>query len=126
VGRWGTTCLWRCCTILLIRWSRRVFPRVHFDDVRLEIAAPFEEIPVKYVPVALLRERLQRNAEGAARQGMQPLLQFCNRMRKEFGDEPPEMEMTLKVLFLKRIATDLGIERIFLREGPLLLSCLLP
>lgn len=92
-------------------------PRVHFDDVRLEIAAPFEAIPVKYVPVALLRERLQRDAESAARQGMQALLQFCNRMRKEFGDEPPEMEMTLKVLFLKRIATDLGIERIFVREG---------
>lgn len=86
-------------------------PEVTFEEVQLDLAVS-THIPGDYVTSAALRDKVLRDAEKAANNGMNALMQFTNRLRNEYGPEPPTVEMLLKTLYVKRLAADLGIHRI--------------
>lgn len=52
-------------------------------------------------------------AEEAAEEGIWSLMQFTENLRRQYGKEPHSMEILLKKLYVRRMATDLGICRIY-------------
>ncbi|CAI5945317.1 unnamed protein product [Closterium sp. NIES-65] len=101
----------------LTRVEQKSLPRVQFKEVRLDLPlAPLPPIPASYVSDAAVRGSLPREAEEAAAEGMPALLAFCREMRAEYGDEPAQVELLFKNLFVRRMAADLGIYRILQRE----------
>ncbi|XP_020581452.1 ATP-dependent DNA helicase At3g02060, chloroplastic isoform X2 [Phalaenopsis equestris] len=59
-------------------------------------------------PVELISE-----AERAAESDIWSLMQFTEQLRQQYGKEPRSMEMLLKKLYVRRMAADLGITRIY-------------
>ncbi|KAG0586932.1 hypothetical protein KC19_2G128500 [Ceratodon purpureus] len=86
-------------------------PEVTFQEVQLDLAVS-THIPGDYVTSATLRDKVLQDAEKAANDSMNALMNFTNRLRNEYGPEPPTVEMLLKTLYVKRLAADLGIHRI--------------
>lgn len=86
-------------------------PEVTFQEVQLELAVT-THIPGDYVTSAALRDKVMQDAEKAANESMNALMVFTNRLRNEYGPEPPTVELLLKTLYVKRLAADLGIHRI--------------
>ncbi|XP_042469799.1 ATP-dependent DNA helicase At3g02060, chloroplastic-like isoform X2 [Zingiber officinale] len=59
-------------------------------------------------PVELIKE-----AERAAANDIWRLMQFTEQLRRQYGKEPHSMEILLKKLYVRRMAADLGIKRIY-------------
>ncbi|KAL4191934.1 hypothetical protein AMTRI_Chr06g169740 [Amborella trichopoda] len=57
--------------------------------------------------------KLIDGAEKAAEKDIWSLMQFTEQLRRQYGKEPHPMEMLLKKLYVKRMAADLGISRIY-------------
>ncbi|KAL9241830.1 hypothetical protein vseg_015894 [Gypsophila vaccaria] len=53
------------------------------------------------------------DAEKAAEKDILSLVQFTEDLRRQYGKEPHSMEILLKKLYVKRMAADLGITRIY-------------
>lgn len=53
------------------------------------------------------------NAEKAAESSIWSLMRFTENLRRQYGKEPYSMEILLKKLYVKRMAADLGITRIY-------------
>ena len=56
---------------------------------------------------------LVSEAEKAAEKDIFTLVQFVENLRRQYGKEPYSMEILLKKLYVKRMAADLGINRIY-------------
>ncbi|WOL00477.1 ATP-dependent DNA helicase, chloroplastic [Canna indica] len=52
-------------------------------------------------------------AERAAENDMWSLMQFTEQLRQQYGKEPQSMELLLKKLYVRRMAADLGISKIY-------------
>lgn len=52
-------------------------------------------------------------AEKAAEEDIWSLMQFTENLRRQYGKEPYSMEILLKKLYVRRMAADLGITRIY-------------
>lgn len=52
-------------------------------------------------------------AENAAENSIWSLMQFTESLRRQYGKEPFSMEILLKKLYVRRMAADLGITRIY-------------
>lgn len=52
-------------------------------------------------------------AEKSAEEDIWSLMQFTENLRRQYGKEPYSMEVLLKKLYVKRMAADLGITRIY-------------
>lgn len=52
-------------------------------------------------------------AEKAAEKDMWSLMQFTENLRRQYGKEPYSMEIILKKLYVRRMAADLGVDRIY-------------
>lgn len=52
-------------------------------------------------------------AENAAENCIWSLMQFTESLRSQYGKEPFSMEILLKKLYVRRMAADLGISRIY-------------
>lgn len=59
-------------------------------------------------PIELINE-----AEKAAEKDMWCLMQFTENLRRQYGKEPHSMEILLKKLYVRRMAADLGISKIY-------------
>lgn len=59
-------------------------------------------------PLELIKE-----AERAAADDIWKLMQFTEQLRRQYGKEPHSMEILLKKLYVRRMAADLGIKRIY-------------
>ncbi|KAL6654749.1 hypothetical protein ACP70R_008214 [Stipagrostis hirtigluma subsp. patula] len=85
---------------------------VPYKDVQLDInISPHlssEYISYLENPVELLNE-----AAKAAEKDLWTLIQFTEDLRRRYGKEPRDMEMLLKKLYVRRMAADLGISRIY-------------
>ncbi|KAB2064637.1 hypothetical protein ES319_A09G033800v1 [Gossypium barbadense] len=53
------------------------------------------------------------DAEKAAEKDIWSLMQFTENLRRQYGKEPYSMEILLKKLYVRRMAADLGINRIY-------------
>jgi hypothetical protein len=51
-------------------------------------------IPGTYVHSAAEREKVMNDAEKAAKESMRALMVFTNRLRSDYGKEPPTIEVT--------------------------------
>lgn len=51
--------------------------------------------------------------EKAAEKDIWSLMQFTENLRRQYGKEPYSMEILLKKLYVRRMAADLGISRIY-------------
>ncbi|KAG6554268.1 hypothetical protein Mapa_004184 [Marchantia paleacea] len=89
-------------------------PQVDYDDVLLELGLDVH-IPSEYIKRSEEREEVWKAAERAAKESLRSLMLFTNRLRDNFGKEPAAMEMLLKMLYVRRMAADLGIHRIRIR-----------
>ncbi|BBN01417.1 transcription-repair coupling factor (superfamily II helicase) [Marchantia polymorpha subsp. ruderalis] len=89
-------------------------PQVDYDDVQLELGLDVH-IPSEYIKRSEEREDVLKAAERAAKESLRSLMVFTNRLRDNFGKEPAAMEMLLKMLYVRRMAADLGIHRIRIR-----------
>ncbi|KAF7042990.1 hypothetical protein CFC21_052456 [Triticum aestivum] len=85
---------------------------IPYKDVQLDInISPHlssEYISYLENPVELLNEAAQ-----AAEQDIWNLMQFTEDLRRQYGKEPRDMELLLKKLYVRRMAADLGISRIY-------------
>lgn len=52
-------------------------------------------------------------AAKAAEKDLWTLIQFTEDLRRRYGKEPRDMELLLKKLYVRRMAADLGISRIY-------------
>ncbi|KAG0485671.1 hypothetical protein HPP92_009750 [Vanilla planifolia] len=91
--------------------EHRVIP-VAYKDVQIDLDIN-PRLSSEYIiniknPIELINE-----AEKAAGEGMQSLIQFTQQLRHLYGKEPRSMEMLLKMLFVRRMAADLGISRVY-------------
>lgn len=57
--------------------------------------------------------KIINDAERVAEKDIWSLMQFTENLRRQYGKEPRSMEILLKKLYLRRMAADLGITRIY-------------
>ncbi|XP_059645388.1 ATP-dependent DNA helicase At3g02060, chloroplastic isoform X3 [Cornus florida] len=77
-------------------------------DMNINPHLPSEYINYLENPMEIINE-----AEKAAEKDIWSLMQFTENLRRQYGKEPYSMEILLKKLYVKRMAADLGITRIY-------------
>ncbi|XP_057983992.1 ATP-dependent DNA helicase At3g02060, chloroplastic isoform X2 [Malania oleifera] len=77
-------------------------------DININPHLPSEYITYLENPMKILSE-----AEKAAEKDIWSLMQFTENLRRQYGKEPSSMEILLKKLYVRRMAADLGISRIY-------------
>ncbi|XP_052172477.1 ATP-dependent DNA helicase At3g02060, chloroplastic isoform X2 [Diospyros lotus] len=77
-------------------------------DLNINTHLPSEYINYLENPMEIIHE-----AEKAAEKDIWSLMQFTENLRRQYGKEPYSMEILLKKLYVRRMAADLGISRIF-------------
>uniref|UniRef100_A0A1U8Q0J7 ATP-dependent DNA helicase At3g02060, chloroplastic isoform X2 n=1 Tax=Nelumbo nucifera TaxID=4432 RepID=A0A1U8Q0J7_NELNU len=85
---------------------------VPYHSVQLDINIS-PHLPSEYInhldnPMEIINE-----AEKAAEEGVWSLMQFTENLRRQYGKEPCSMEILLKKLYVRRMAADLGITKIY-------------
>ncbi|XP_010942342.1 ATP-dependent DNA helicase At3g02060, chloroplastic isoform X1 [Elaeis guineensis] len=85
---------------------------VPYSNVQLDINVT-PHLSSEYInyldnPIELISE-----AEKAAEKDMWSLMQFTEHLRRHYGKEPHSMELLLKRLYVRRMAADLGITKIY-------------
>ncbi|CAL9132199.1 unnamed protein product [Musa textilis] len=77
-------------------------------DINIKPHLSSEYITFLDNPLQLIKE-----AERAAENDMWSLIQFTEQLRQQYGKEPHSMELLLKKLYVRRMAADLGISKIY-------------
>ncbi|KAL8049111.1 hypothetical protein ABFX02_06G000300 [Erythranthe guttata] len=77
-------------------------------DMNLNPHLPSEYINYLENPLETINE-----GEKAAEKDIWNLIQFTENLRRQYGKEPYSMEILLKKLYVRRMAADLGISRIY-------------
>lgn len=77
-------------------------------DLNINPHLPSEYINYLENPMEIINE-----AEKAAEKEIWSLMQFTENLRRQYGKEPYSMELLLKKLYVRRMAADLGIKRIY-------------
>ena len=77
-------------------------------DMNINPHLPSDYINYLENPLEIIKE-----AEKAAERDMWSLMQFTESLRRQYGKEPYSMETILKKLYVRRMAADLGISKIY-------------
>ncbi|XP_027350583.1 ATP-dependent DNA helicase At3g02060, chloroplastic isoform X2 [Abrus precatorius] len=77
-------------------------------DININPHLPSDYINYLENPMEIINE-----AERVAEKDIWSLMQFTENLRRQYGKEPRSMEILLKKLYLRRMAADLGITRIY-------------
>ncbi|TYH00723.1 hypothetical protein ES288_A09G001500v1 [Gossypium darwinii] len=77
-------------------------------DININPHLPSEYINYLENPIKIIND-----AEKAAEKDIWSLMQFTENLRRQYGKEPYSMEILLKKLYVRRMAADLGISRIY-------------
>ncbi|OMO85598.1 hypothetical protein CCACVL1_10087 [Corchorus capsularis] len=77
-------------------------------DININPRLPSEYINHLENPMEIINE-----AEKAAENDIWSLMQFTENLRRQYGKEPYSMEILLKKFYVRRMAADLGISRIY-------------
>lgn len=91
--------------ILNCVWFLKAFLQI---DIDINPHLPSEYINYLENPMKILK-----GAERAAETDIWTLMQFTENLRRHHGKEPYSMEILLKKLYVRRMAADLGISRIY-------------
>uniref|UniRef100_A0A7C9ERM8 DNA helicase n=1 Tax=Opuntia streptacantha TaxID=393608 RepID=A0A7C9ERM8_OPUST len=85
---------------------------IPYQEVQLDININ-PHLPSEYINYLDNPMELVSEAEKAAEKDIFSLVQFVENLRRQYGKEPYSMEILLKKLYVKRMAADLGINRIY-------------
>ncbi|KNA09967.1 hypothetical protein SOVF_148480, partial [Spinacia oleracea] len=85
---------------------------IPFQEVQLDININ-PHLSSEYINYLENPMELINDAEKAAEKDILSLVQFTEDLRRQYGKEPNSMEILLKKLYVKRMAADLGINRIY-------------
>ncbi|KAJ4959779.1 hypothetical protein NE237_019689 [Protea cynaroides] len=85
---------------------------VPYQTVQLDIKIS-PHLPSEYINYLENPMEIISKAERAAEKDIWSLMQFTENLRRQYGKEPPSMEILLKKLYVRRMAADLGITRIY-------------
>ncbi|KAL9347719.1 hypothetical protein Peur_059085 [Populus x canadensis] len=77
-------------------------------DLNINPHLPSDYINYLENPMEIINE-----AEKAAETDIWSLMQFTENLRRQYGKEPWSMEILLKKLYVRRMAADIGITRIY-------------
>ncbi|CAH2055411.1 unnamed protein product [Thlaspi arvense] len=77
-------------------------------DIHINPRLPSEYVNYLENPMEIINE-----AEKAAETDMWSLMHFTENLRRQYGKEPYSMEIILKKLYVRRMAADLGVNRIY-------------
>ncbi|XP_061962224.1 ATP-dependent DNA helicase At3g02060, chloroplastic-like isoform X2 [Populus nigra] len=77
-------------------------------DLNINPHLPSDYINYLENPMEIINE-----AEKAAETDIWSLMQFTENLRRQYGKEPSSMEILLKKLYVRRMAADIGITRIY-------------
>lgn len=77
-------------------------------DLNINPHLPSDYINYLENPMEIINE-----AEKAAETDIWSLMQFTENLRRQYGKEPSSMEIILKKLYVRRMAADIGITRIY-------------
>ncbi|GLT81567.1 hypothetical protein SLE2022_000120 [Rubroshorea leprosula] len=77
-------------------------------DININPHLPSEYINILENPMEIINE-----AEKAAEKDIWNLMQFTENLRRQYGKEPYSMEILLKKFYIRRMAADIGISRIY-------------
>ncbi|XP_031380483.1 ATP-dependent DNA helicase At3g02060, chloroplastic [Punica granatum] len=91
--------------------EHRVVP-VPYQDVQIDVNIN-THLPSDYINYLENPMEIIGEAEEAAKRDMWSLMQFAENLRRQYGKEPYSMEILLKKLYVRRMAADLGISRIY-------------
>ncbi|KAJ6723613.1 TRANSCRIPTION-REPAIR-COUPLING FACTOR [Salix koriyanagi] len=70
-------------------------------------------LPSDYINYLENPMEIINDAEKAAETDIWSLMQFTENLRRQYGKEPSSMEILLKKLYVRRMAADIGITRIY-------------
>ncbi|XP_043724068.1 ATP-dependent DNA helicase At3g02060, chloroplastic isoform X2 [Telopea speciosissima] len=85
---------------------------VPYQSVQLDVKIS-PHLPSEYINYLENPMEIISKAERAAEKDIWSLMQFTENLRRQYGKEPPSMEILLKKLYVRRMAADLGITRIY-------------
>ncbi|XP_050232558.1 ATP-dependent DNA helicase At3g02060, chloroplastic [Mercurialis annua] len=91
--------------------EHRVIP-VAYHSVQIDLNVN-PHLPSDYINYLENPMEIIGQAEKAAEKDIWSLTQFTENLRRQFGKEPYSMEILLKKLYVRRMAADLGITRIY-------------
>ncbi|CAI9111639.1 OLC1v1011902C1 [Oldenlandia corymbosa var. corymbosa] len=91
--------------------EHRITP-VPYQSVQLDLNIN-PHLPSEYIHYLENPMEIINEAERAARIDIWSLIQFTESLRHQYGKEPYSMEILLKKLYVKRMAAELGITRIY-------------
>ncbi|XP_058737655.1 ATP-dependent DNA helicase At3g02060, chloroplastic [Vicia villosa] len=77
-------------------------------DLNINPHLPSEYINHLENPMEIINE-----AEQVAEKDIWSLMQFTENLRRQYGKEPQPMEVILKMLYLRRMAADIGVTKIY-------------
>ncbi|KAG5252139.1 ATP-dependent DNA helicase [Salix suchowensis] len=100
--------------------SSKCFSKV--DEHRV-ISVPYQSVQVDlninpHLPSSYINSlenpmEIINEAEKAAETDIWSLMQFTENLRRQYGKEPSSMEILLKKLYIRRMAADIGVTRIY-------------
>ncbi|KAK4384220.1 ATP-dependent DNA helicase, chloroplastic [Sesamum angolense] len=94
--------------IFSLKCFLKVFPSTaDYDNI--------DELPRNISPTDRNPLETINEAENAAEKDIWDLIQFTENLRRQYGKEPYSMEILLKKLYVRRMAADLGITKIYFR-----------
>ncbi|CAK9311495.1 unnamed protein product [Citrullus colocynthis] len=85
---------------------------VPYQSVKIDIDIN-PHLPSEYINYLENPMKILKGAERAAATDIWTLMQFTENLRRHHGKEPYSMEILLKKLYVRRMAADLGISRIY-------------
>ncbi|GMP37152.1 hypothetical protein CsSME_00008968 [Camellia sinensis var. sinensis] len=85
---------------------------VPYQSVQLDLNIK-PHLPSEYINYLENPMEIINDAENAAEKDIWSLMQFTENLRRQYGKEPYSMEILLKKLYVRRMAADLGITRIY-------------
>ncbi|KAL0541600.1 hypothetical protein IC582_021653 [Cucumis melo] len=85
---------------------------VPYQSVKIDIDIN-PHLPSEYINYLENPMKILNGAERAAETDIWTLMQFTENLRRHHGKEPYSMEILLKKLYVRRMAADLGISRIY-------------
>ncbi|KMT07836.1 hypothetical protein BVRB_6g146480 [Beta vulgaris subsp. vulgaris] len=91
--------------------EHRIKP-IPYQNVQLDININ-PHLSSEYINYLENPMELINDAEKAAEKDILSLVQFSEDLRRQYGKEPHSMEILLKKLYVRRMAADLGINRIY-------------
>ncbi|WCJ40266.1 Transcription-repair-coupling factor [Euphorbia peplus] len=85
---------------------------VPYQSVQIDLNVN-PHLPSEYINNMANPMEMISRAEKAAGKDVWSLMQFIENLRRQYGKEPYSMEILLKKLYVRRMAADLGISRIY-------------